>query len=135
MDRGRERRIVSIVVFSLIGIATVISSVYVYLRDEDVKGVETEVKEESKYPYISNLMPKEVYVGEEYIFIPRISSDGDAVVIVQEGPSWMRVDEENIVRGTPSLEDIGAFKVVLRVENSLGSSTITDYIIVLENEE
>jgi hypothetical protein len=132
MDTGRERRIFAIVVFCFIAIATIVSSAYVLLKDEDVKGIEQK-REVIIYPYITNLMPTNAYVGEEYVFVPRVSSSGDgATIIVIDGPNWLRVDDEGIVRGFPDV--VGTFKVILKVEDSLGSSQITDYIIVEENE-
>lgn len=91
----------------------------------------------SKYPYITNLMPKSVYVGEEYIFVPRIVKSGPERVIlsIQEGPDWLYIEEETIVRGIPAMEDIGTHKVVLRVDDGISSSTVTEYIIVEGDEE
>lgn len=82
-------------------------------------------------------MPKIVNVNEEYIFVPRVVATdfSNVTITVQEGPEWLWVDGEGIVRGYPLIEDIGTYKVVLKVEDEVGSSTITEYVIVVDDEE
>lgn len=133
MDISRERKIFSIIVFSFIAVTAIVSSVYVYRKDHEVKGVQKHIETVSP-PSIVNLMPSVAYVGEEYIFVPKISSseDNSAKISIVEGPDWLTIDDVGIIRGYPNI--IGTFKIVLRVENTNGSSQVTDYIIVKENE-
>lgn len=132
MNKGRK--ILSFVIFFLVVLVTIVSSMYIIFKDEDVKGVNIEVGEKFSYPVITNLLPKNGYVGEEYIFVPRISSSNgnDVIVTIVEGPTWLEIDNEGIVRGIPY--ESGTFKVVLIVKDTNGSSTLIDYIII-ENEE
>ncbi len=137
MNIGDTRRAIAVVVFSLILLVSVLSPLYLPKGEEDVKGVDIQRDISAQYPYITNLMPNIAYVDEEYVFVPRlvISEFGNPVITFKQGPSWLRVDEELIVRGTPQMEDVGTYKVVLRVEDGIGSSEMTDYIIVQSNEE
>jgi hypothetical protein len=137
MNIGDTRRTVAVVVFSLILLVSVLSPLYLPKKEEEVKGIDIQRDISAQYPYITNLMPNIAYVGEEYVFVPRIviSEFGDPVITVKEGPSWITVDEELIIRGTPEMEDVGTYKVVLRIQDGIGSSEISDYIIVQSNEE
>lgn len=131
MNMRRERRVFAIVTFSLIALTAIVSSLYLVFRDQDVKGV-SQSREVVKYPTITNLMPTNGYVGEEYEFVPRISSDTESTVSILNGPEWLRIDQDGIVRGVP--DSVGTFKVVLKVENTFGNSQSTSYIIIDENE-
>lgn len=137
MNIGDTRRVIAVVVFSLILLVSVLSPLYLPKKEDEVKGIDIQRDISAQYPYITNLMPNIAYVGEEYIFIPRvvISEFGEPVITMEEGPSWLTVDDELIVRGTPQMEDIGTYKVVLRIEDGIGNSEISDYIIVQSNEE
>jgi len=120
----------------LIPLLTIISSLYVFFNNRGVKGVNTERNVVNQYPYISNLLPKIAYVGEEYVFAPRIVANdiGDVILSKVEGPDWLEFDSENFLRGVPSIDDFGTYKVTLRVQDDFGSSSITEYILVEENE-
>ncbi len=131
MDTRGERRIFAIVVFSIIAITSIVSTLYLVFKDENVKGIQ-QSRETLKYPSITNLMPSNGFVAEEYIFVPRVSSDIDSDVTILEGPEWLVVDQEGVVRGIP--DEVGTFKVILKVENVYGSSQVTNYIIIDENE-
>ncbi|MGI6423265.1 MAG: hypothetical protein ACOX0X_01415 [Candidatus Dojkabacteria bacterium] len=136
MNRWRTRKIVAIVIFVLIIAACIVSAVYL-LRKEDVKGISTERYIVERSVRITNLMPNVAYANVEYLFVPKIDSSNfsDVYLTLVEAPDWMWIDEQRIVRGTPSLEDLGVQKVVLRVEDGSSSSEVVDYIIVEENEE
>lgn len=133
MKNRDVNRIIAVVTFALIGVITITSSVYLVFKDRGVRGVQ-DVADERISPYITNLMPNTAYINEEYIFVPNISSnkDNSSVVTVVEGPSWLSVDDMGVVRGYPN--ETGTFKVVLKTTNSFGSSLLTDYIIVKNNE-
>jgi len=137
MDAMGERKIIGYVVFFVIALVTVISPIYILLNRENVKGVDIHRDITTPYPYITNLMPKIAYVDEEYVFVPRIvaSDFGNIEITIEEGPSWLFVDEQYIVRGYPLAEDIGTVKVTIKVDDGIGSSTISEYIIVSEDEE
>ncbi|PKN02523.1 hypothetical protein CVU76_00570 [Candidatus Dojkabacteria bacterium HGW-Dojkabacteria-1] len=137
MDVMGERKIIGYVVFFVIALVTVISPIYILLNREDVKGVDIQRDITTPHPYITNLMPKSAYVGEEYIFVPRVVANdfGNVVLTIEEGPSWLYIDEGYIIRGYPSSSDIGTVKVTLKVDDGMGSSTISEYIIVTEDEE
>ena len=72
MDIRDGKRVLAIVLFSLIGVVSVLSPIYLLTKDEDVKGIAVKVEEVGEYPYISNVMPKVGYVDEEYIFVSRV---------------------------------------------------------------
>lgn len=131
MNTRRERRVFAIVTFSLIALTAIVSSLYLVFRNQDVKGV-SQSREVVKYPTITNLMPTNGYVGEEYEFVPRISSDTESTVSILNGPEWLRIDQDGIVSGVP--DSVGTFKVVLKVENVFGNSQSTSYIIIDKNE-
>ncbi len=137
MDVMGERKIIGYAVFFIIALITVISPIYILLNKEDVKGVDIQRDITVPHPYITNLMPKSAYVGEEYLFVPRIVANefGSVVLTMEEGPSWLYIDEGYIIRGYPSLDDVGVIKVTLKVDDGIGSSTISEYIIVTEDEE
>lgn len=103
----------------------------IYGNRSEVKGI-SEKKVELSVPYISNLVPNVAYVGEEYVFIPNIVYNGNGIinVSISEGPKWLRVDREMIIRGVPSSDDVGSIKVVINVSDGIRSSNLTDYIIV-----
>ncbi|KKP43078.1 MAG: hypothetical protein UR34_C0012G0014 [candidate division WS6 bacterium GW2011_GWC1_33_20] len=72
------------------------------------------------------------YVGKEYIFVPRIvgGNTENLSVSIQEGPSWMAVDENGFVVGIPTIQDIGTYRVILTVSDGTLSSDLVDYVIV-----
>lgn len=137
MDMSNTKKVLGYVIFSFIFILSVLSPIYILLKEEDVKGVNIQKDIVSSYPYITNLMPKTVRVGEEYVFVPRvISEDMNSVVItMNEGPTWLYLEESLILRGIPSLEDVGTYKVVLNISDVYGSSDLIEYIIVEGDEE
>lgn len=137
MDMSNTKKVLGYVIFSFIFILSVLSPIYILLKEEDVKGVNIQKDIVSSYPYITNLMPKTVRVGEEYVFVPRvISEDMNSVVItMNEGPTWLYLEESLILRGIPSLEDVGTYKVVLNISDVYGSSDLIEYIIVEGNEK
>lgn len=103
----------------------------IYGNRSEVKGV-SEKKIDLPVPYISNLIPNIAYVGEEYVFIPNVVYDGNGIikVSISEGPKWLSVDREMIVRGVPSSNDVGSVKIVINISDGIRSSNLTDYIIV-----
>lgn len=128
----------------LLGIFTVLipmiaisTAVYLFLDSRAVKGISVKREIESFAPYISNMPPNVVSVGEEYIFIPKIVAEDITLVSItmEEGPAWLHIDESNIVRGIPSEEDVGVGKMVLKVSDGYNSSTLVEYLLVKENEE
>lgn len=135
MDIRDGKRVLAIVLFSLIGVVSVLSPIYLLTKDEDVKGIAVKVEEVGKYPYISNVMPKVGYVDEEYIFVPRVvgSESKNIQITIKQGPTWLYV-EDMVVRGIPSIDDVGSYKVVIKVDDGMASSEITEYIIVDEYE-
>ncbi len=137
MDISNTKKVLGYVIFSFIFILSVISPIYLLLKEKDVKGVNIQRDIVSSYPYITNLMPRSVIAGEEYVFVPRVvSKDIDSVVITMEdGPSWLYFEEGLILKGTPSLDDVGTYKVVLKISDGYGSSDLIEYIIVEENEK
>lgn len=119
-----------VILLPMISIST---SVYLFLENRDVKGIT--VKNESPdmlVPYISNIPPNVAYVGEEYLFIPKVVSEESSVIklILVESPSWIYIDENNILRGIPQQKDLGSEKLVLKVSDGYNSSTLTEYLIV-----
>ena len=137
MDVMGERKIIGYIVFSIIALVTIISPIYILLNKEEVKGIDIQRDIATPYPYITNLMPKMAYTNEEYLFVPRVVANdlGDVVITIEEGPNWLYIDEGYIVRGYPASDDIGTVKVILKVDDGIGSSTISEYIIVSEDEE
>ena len=137
MDVMGKRKIMGYIVFFIIALVTIISPIYILLNREDVKGVDIQRDIAIPYPYITNLMPKMAYIDEEYLFVPRVVANdlGNVVITIEEGPNWLYIDESYIVRGYPSLGDVGTVKVILKVDDGIGSSTISEYIIVSEDEE
>jgi len=137
MDTIGERKMIAYVVFFIIALVTVLSPVYILLNRGNVKGVDIQRDITTPYPYITNLMPKIAYVDKEYIFVPRIVANelSNVKVIIEEGPNWLFVDDEYIVRGKPLIEDIGTVKITIKVDDGIGSSTISEYIIVSKDEE
>lgn len=135
MDIRDGKRVLAIVLFSLIGVVSVLSPIYLLTKDEDVKGIAVKVEEVGEYPYISNVMPKVGYVDEEYIFVPRVvgSESKNIQITIKQGPTWLYV-EDMVVKGIPSIDDVGSYKVVIKVEDGMASSEITEYIIVDEYE-
>ncbi|KKP82051.1 MAG: Serine protease [candidate division WS6 bacterium GW2011_GWD1_35_594] len=83
-------------------------------------------------PYITNMISNVAYVGKEYIFVPRIvgGNTENLSVSIQEGPSWMAVDENGFVVGIPTIQDIGTYRVILTVSDGTLSSDLVDYVIV-----
>lgn len=137
MERIETKKVIGFFMLLLIPSITILSSLYLLLKGEDVKGVSIYKKTQVHAPYITNLMPKIATVGEEYIFVPKIVAEerGSVRVNIVEGPSWLIVDSEYIVRGYPRREDVGTYLILIEVEDDYGRSTIKEYIIVLENEE
>ncbi|MDX9738812.1 MAG: hypothetical protein RBT33_00400 [Candidatus Dojkabacteria bacterium] len=131
------KKVIGFSLLIVIPFLTIFSTLYLLLKEDEVKGIQVERVMSVQEPYITNLMPKIVNVNEEYIFVPRVVATdfSNVTITVQEGPEWLWVDGEGIVRGYPLIEDIGTYKVVLKVEDEVGSSTITEYVIVVDDEE
>jgi hypothetical protein len=116
----------------ILPVVVVSSSVYIFLRDSnDVRGVNSESSERT-VPYISNLPPRLAFVGQEYIFVPKIVSDSPEItnLLLVEKPDWLFIDNSGVVRGTPY--ELGSFKVVFKVSDGYNSSTVVEYILVNE---
>jgi hypothetical protein len=136
MRRINTKNVLLKIMLFLIPFLVIFSSAREILREDDVKGVENtrNVIKDYYSPTITNLMPNLAYPGEEYIFVPRIiSRDYDSVYVeIVESPRWMFIDYSGIVRGVPTDMDKGTHRVEIRVVDSIGSSTISEYIIVTE---
>ena len=137
MESINTKKVIGFLVILFVPSMAILSLFYILLKEEDVKGVEVYRERNVQVPYITNLMPKTANVGEEYIFVPRVvANDFSSVnVTMQEGPKWMGIDDEGILRGFPLRGDIGTYKVVLKVEDEVGSSIVSEYVIVVDDEE
>ncbi|HBB64830.1 hypothetical protein A2436_01895 [candidate division WS6 bacterium RIFOXYC1_FULL_33_9] len=131
MVQINTKKVLLNILIILIPSITITSSVYLVLNGkEDVKGVS--VVQEKSTPYITNMISNVAYVGKEYIFVPRIvgGNTENLSVSIQEGPSWMAVDENGFVVGIPTIQDIGTYRVILTVSDGTLSSDLVDYVIV-----
>ncbi|KKP55165.1 hypothetical protein A3K02_01930 [candidate division WS6 bacterium RIFOXYD1_FULL_33_8] len=131
MVQINTKKVLLNILIILIPSITITSSVYLVLKGkEDVKGVS--VVQERSTPYITNMISNVAYVGKEYIFVPRIvgGNTENLSVSIQEGPSWMAVDENGFVVGIPTIQDIGTYRVILTVSDGTLSSDLVDYVIV-----
>lgn len=101
---------------------------------ENVKGV----GDLTKLPIVTNIAPTVAYIGKEYRYDVGImdgdSSNDDLKIEINEGPDWLRVNE-NTLLGVPSFYSKGEFKVVLKVSDEVNSTYTTFYISVLESDE
>ncbi|NLZ24169.1 hypothetical protein GX888_00245 [Candidatus Dojkabacteria bacterium] len=98
-------------------------------KREEVKGEQT-VQRGCK-PYITNMIPNVSYVGEEYIYIPRIvGCKIDEIDIELDGVSWLSVSEEGLISGVPDISDVGIHRVVLTVSSEGSVNKYVEYIIV-----
>ena len=131
MVQINTKKVLLNILIILIPSITITSSVYLVLKGkEDVKGVS--VVQERSTPHITNMISNVAYVGKEYIFVPRIvgGNTENLSVSIQEGPSWMAVDENGFVVGIPTIQDIGTYRVILTVSDGTLSSDLVDYVIV-----
>jgi hypothetical protein len=119
-------------------VVILISSILVVIslnrRSENVMGVA--VVEKVNRVYLSNMIPNMATVNQEYIFLPKIVYTGDRGVKIKilEGPTWLRIDSENVLRGYPRYEDIGVNKIVIEITDGIVSSEYIEYIVVNEDE-
>ncbi len=130
------KKVLLITFLILIPLASILSSVYLLSvkKEEDVKGVKTEI--ERCVPYISNSMPRVAYIGQEYSFYPRITDCGsDEILLDVSGVEWLSVNNNMGISGTPTMADVGTFKIEIYTRNRSDSYTLTDYIIVKADEE
>ena len=81
-------------------------------------------------PYITNLIPNEALVGEEYYFFPTIVGCSSKVDISIQGIEWLRVINGEYIFGIPTKLDIGTHRVEIKVSSGVNSSTYIDYIVV-----
>lgn len=127
----------TILILLLILIPSISIATTIYLSkkgDEEVKGVMKEV--EGCKPYITNVLPNIAFVGEEYLFIPNIvGCKMDEVEISINSVEWLYVRDRSYIYGIPSIKDIGTHKLEITVYGRAGTYTLSDYIIVKENEE
>lgn len=137
MHSINTKKVIGFSLLFIIPFLTIFSTLYLLLKEDEVKGVQIERVMSVQDPYITNLMPKVANVNEEYVFVPKIvaSDFSNVSITIQEGPEWLWVDGEGVLRGYPFIGDIGTYKVVLKVEDEVGSSTITEYVIVIDDEE
>lgn len=131
------KKVIGFSLLFLIPFLTIFSTMYLLLKDDEVKGIQIQREMSVQEPYITNLMPKIANVEQEYIFVPKVvaSNFSNVSFTIEEAPDWFWIDGEGILRGYPFIEDIGTYKVVLKVEDEIGSSTITEYVIVVDDEE
>lgn len=131
MNYINTKRLLLEIFIIIIPIIVITSSVYIFLRDtQGVMGVN--IKKDRTVPYMANLPPKVVSVGDEYIFVPKVVSDYPDItkVILEQKPDWLYIDNEGVVRGFPYSD--GSFKVVFKVTDGYNSSSYIEYILVNE---
>ncbi len=132
---GIKKVLFTIFVTLIPAIAITLSVYLIRKGKEEVKGVSESVIEECT-PYIVNMIPIVGHPGEEYFFFPRVvGCDIDEVEIEIGGVNWLGVTQEKYIYGVPQVSDIGTHKIEIVVRSLTGSSKLTDYIIVQENEE
>jgi len=119
----------------LIPLIAIISSIHLYTESKkDVLGATT--KEESCSPYVSNLLPRVAYVGQDYDFIPRIvGCENEFLTVEVNGLEWLTVKDGYLITGVPMSYDIGTYKVTITVKSATKEYIMEDYIIVKEYEE
>jgi len=129
------KKVLLIIFLVLIPLVAIISSIHLYTESKkDVMGVT--VQKESCIPYVSNLLPRVAYVGQDYDFIPRVvGCENEEIYIEVNGVSWLRVKDGYLITGVPLPPDMGTHKVIITVKSSTKEYIMEDYIIVKEYEE
>ncbi len=132
---NNAKKVLFTILLILIPSIAITTSVYLILKGtEEVKGVS--IEPERCTPYITNMIPNIAYVDEEYSFFPKvIGCSIEEVEIGIDGVEWLSVTEDKYIYGIPEVSDIGTHKIEISVQSETGNSTLTDYIIVKENEE
>lgn len=121
-----------LLVFFVILIPTIalVSSIYVRKKQqEEVMGVG--VMERECTPYINNMIPNVSYVGEEYIYIPKlVGCSIQDVEMELDGAPWLTISGDGHVSGVPTASDVGIHRVVLTVRSVSSENKYVEYIIV-----
>jgi len=119
----------------LIPLIAIISSILLYTKSKkEILGVTTRI--ESCTPYVSNILPRVAYVGQDYDFIPRIvGCENEELMIEVNGVNWLTVKEGYLITGVPMPYDVGTFKITITIKSATNEYIMEDYIIVKEYEE
>jgi hypothetical protein len=114
----------------LIPLTAILFTVYLRkINKEEVKGIGVVQKECT--PYVTNMIPNISYVGEEYIYTPKIvGCNNEDVEIEFTGASWLTVTKKGIVYGIPSVTDVGIHRVILTVRSVSAENRYVEYVIV-----
>jgi hypothetical protein len=87
--------------------------------------------EEEVLPQIINKPNENIDIGEEFVFIPKVSSsDYDFNINLVKSPEWM-VLQEGIIMGVPY--DSGTFEYVVRLISGAHHYDEKFYLVVREN--
>lgn len=129
------KKVLLIIFLVLIPLIAIIFSIRLYTeKKKEVLGVTSKV--ESCIPYVSNILPRVAYVGQDYDFIPRIvGCENEVITLDVSGVNWLTVKDGYLITGVPMPYDVGTFKITITVKSATKEYIMEDYIIVKEYEE
>ncbi|MFW6369313.1 MAG: putative Ig domain-containing protein, partial [Myxococcota bacterium] len=83
----------------------------------------------------------EAYTGEEYVYVAEVTGTPDPVITATDsegGPlaEWLDFDgESGTLSGTPGIDDIGEYDVLLTADNGIEPAATQDFTITVERSE
>lgn len=126
--------VVFLIIFVLFTVMAVSLRLYNESRYPDKFGEVVSESDKASYvlPRLLNSPPESVFLGEEYVFVPRIIiDDSDVEFVLIESPEWLSL-ERDIIRGYP--DSLGTYSFVLRVIEGENYYDEVYYFVVKDDE-